>query len=517
MGGSNHDFWKNSSKDLTKLGYGEKQNKVVPIGGTKSLAETLSRVGTAQEKTQYDKERDRDPAVQMAAMNYRKLHQLRDESKDSRFSCLFSTADTILDTSNSHPSFRLYYAFVKRFMITMFIVCLLGNSLLAYNATSDWYDSKDIKFGLERTTLGNIDGMDYQSEGSYSSAIGKDNADMGMQMTLGVDLTITLFLIMFTLYQIYIFKLELRAKYAPISVRDYAVRVSGIPKNCEKGVEREIQKQFIRFGKIVEIVPVRNYTKALQLEMDIKKVAEKIGDRKAKDSILGQNSQRKINNLISQEQKLNTKQKQIYNEAVVEKVPQEVIVVFETVQNRNSCLHEFSKYSHWYSKPHSNMPNDLRLHGKYAYKVTDAPEPFDYAIENWYSPRWIPWVIFGLVFSLIFTGCCLALALTIQKLDNIYDKIPIYTECTKYYFASVTASTYLSASATNEPEVSCYCRHVGYDIVSDSSGDTKTLCQYWLDYFTDYYLYFTLVIGIMLAINVLTTYVFKLVFQSQYF
>jgi hypothetical protein len=42
------------------------------------------------------------------------------------------------------------------------------------------------------------------------------------------------------------------------------------------------------------------------------------------------------------------------------------------------------------------MAEDLRLQGKFGYKVKDAPEPTDFVLENWYRSRIITALI-GLV------------------------------------------------------------------------------------------------------------------------
>lgn len=235
-----------------------------------------------------------------------------------------------------------------------------------------------------------------------------------------------------------------------ISVKDYAVKVSNISKGCPPGIEREIQKQFIRFGKIVEIIPITDYNKALLYEIEIRKVGELIGDRKAKDQIRGQNNQKKINSLIHKEQKLNTLQKNVYQKMRKDVTPSEVIVVFETVQMRNDCLAEYSKYSHWWSRPQKGMPPNLMLHGKYGYKVKEAPHPFDYIVENWYYGRWIPLVIFILAGSIAIVGSTLALYFMVPTLNDKFDNLPIYTECNKYYFDSVTVADYVTAGDSVE-------------------------------------------------------------------
>lgn len=191
-------FWKSSS-DFSKVGFNEKLYQATPMRNPDlgAIHESASRPPTAQEASRHDKERDRDPAVVMAAMKYRSHHQLRNESKDLPFSYFCSTSEGILDNSNSHPSFRIYFSFVKRFAICMFVICLLGNVMMAYNTTSEWYSENDIKFNFERTTLGNIDGFGYQTVGESAAKIGKDNSQTGLTMILPMDLIITLFFIIF--------------------------------------------------------------------------------------------------------------------------------------------------------------------------------------------------------------------------------------------------------------------------------------------------------------------------------
>lgn len=125
MGISSQEFWKQSSNDIAGLGFDAKSyksNKILPIHPSSGSGEHVSRVGTAQERIKYDKEKQRDPAQKLAAMKYKKMHSLRDELHDNTFSYWCSSAEKIIENSNSHPSFRIYYSFVKRFMIVAFIL-----------------------------------------------------------------------------------------------------------------------------------------------------------------------------------------------------------------------------------------------------------------------------------------------------------------------------------------------------------------------------------------------------------
>lgn len=524
IGMSSDDFWKNSNKDISNIGFksgGKQSSKVLPFGGsTGGLSSKMDQMASIQERYKYDKERDRDPAMQMAANHYRKVHSLRIESSDDTFSYLCSSVDTILDNSNSHPSFRVYYGFLKRFMIVSFIICLLQLCSLVYIYSCEWYSDKDIKFGYEEYFLGNIDGVAYLSQGDYATEIGQDNANTSRDVVLGVDMVSTIFFVAFLVYQVYISKTELRNKHDLISIRDYAVRISSIGKGCPTGIEREIQKQFIRFGKIVEIIPVKNFKRVLKYELEIRQVGEKIGDRKAKDSIRGTSNQGKLNELINQERKLIEAQKRAYTDLGKDIIPNEVIVVFDTVASRNDCLNAYSKFNHWYSC--RKVPSTVALHGKYSYSVTDAPEPWDYRLENWNSNKLLPWIISIGAIALAVAGVLTIYGFLLPELDDRYANLPIYTECDKYFFDSVDVTTYTSATDPDQDEVSCFCRHLGYDEVEDNcNGGTnagcKTLCQYWLDYHTDYYGQFFLVMFIMLAVNIAITYGFKLLYHPSIF
>ena len=45
----------------------------------------------------------------------------------------------------------------------------------------------------------------------------------------------------------------------------------------------------------------------------------------------------------------------------------------------------------------------------------------------------------------------------------------------------------------------------------------KTLCEYWLDYFPEFYKSFFALIGVMLGMNVFLTYIFRVVFHPKIF
>lgn len=47
----------------------------------------------------------------------------------------------------------------------------------------------------------------------------------------------------------------------------------------------------------------------------------------------------------------------------------------------------------------------------------------------------------------------MALTKQVGEVNDRFGNIPIYTECEKYYFNSITATTYINAAAPNKDEV----------------------------------------------------------------
>lgn len=73
----------------------------------------------------------------------------------------------------------------------------------------------------------------------------------------------------------------------------------------------------------------------LEYELKYKMFDEKIKDRKAKDAIKKQDKNTKAKELMIKQQKLSIEKNNAYSKAKKNISPREVIVVYETVQNRN--------------------------------------------------------------------------------------------------------------------------------------------------------------------------------------
>lgn len=147
-------------------------------------------------------------------------------------------------------------------------------------------------------------------------------------------MVMTILMILFFMYQTDVSRIELRAKNSLYSITDYAVRITNLPKNCPEKLEYDIRNQFIKFGKIHEIVPLRKYTKILGQEIKINKIGEHIEDIKAIDQLKGKNRQNKINKLVLKEQKLNISQSKAFESLKKGRHTKDYIVVFDLAKSK---------------------------------------------------------------------------------------------------------------------------------------------------------------------------------------
>lgn len=105
-------------------------------------------------------------------------------------------------------------------------------------------------------------------------------------------------------------------------------------------------------------------------------------------------------------------------------------------------------------------------------------------------------------------------------MNDSFNEIPLYDECSKYDFSLVNATSYTTTTLTTitTAEEYCYCRSVGYDEVeSTDDADTKTLCDPWIEAFEEYYDDFSRVIRSMLFLNFFITYFFKWALHPKIF
>ena len=131
--------------------------------------------------------------------------------------------------------------------------------------------------------------------------------------------------------------------------------------------------------------------------------------------------------------------------------------------------------------------------------------------------HWCKILYIFIVVSVIAVISALAMHYSIRGYKHDHEMIPDERACIVYNFDSATVSA-SSSSTADKQEVSCFWRYHGWDKVqNDGNGESgmqglKSLCSSWTDDHANMYGSFTIAVLVMLAVNLLFTYGFKLAF-----
>ena len=83
-------------------------------------------------------------ADKTVARTHRFEKSLHNEYENKAFSVCCASVETICEKSRSHPSFVVYFTFIKKYMVFTLIVTLISTAALAYCLTNDFYSNGDI-------------------------------------------------------------------------------------------------------------------------------------------------------------------------------------------------------------------------------------------------------------------------------------------------------------------------------------------------------------------------------------
>ena len=99
-------------------------------------------------------------------------------------------------------------------------------------------------FRVEKTTLGNINGLEYVQDFVPSRDEEEEEADEGKAIMFFVNLSCMIVLFIFIGYQIVMSNAELLASKPLMNIKDYAVRIHSIDKNYKGDLESDIKSCF---------------------------------------------------------------------------------------------------------------------------------------------------------------------------------------------------------------------------------------------------------------------------------
>lgn len=194
-------------------------------------------------------------------------------------------------------------------------------------------ESEDKLTGIETTTLANVNGM-------YPATTSSDQRDNGMEEVNASRLVICVFDYIASLFFLGMVVLRIRWKIFP---SDYAVKVTNIDKNYKGDLEKDLSRILdSKFGRVHEVAVIKDTGDILHYQMELLKVAERIGDLKAKHEVCGVSSTSLINKLSNKESKLNealSGLKKSLHKQHNNLVPvKEAYVIFEKPINKNQAL-----------------------------------------------------------------------------------------------------------------------------------------------------------------------------------
>ncbi|CAI2376387.1 unnamed protein product [Moneuplotes crassus] len=481
------------------------------------------------------------------AREYRQAQMLHDKIQNTTFSYWKSSVETIVENSESHSSFGIYLFFLKRLAFTIFL-SLFSICQVAYLLTCDFYDDKDIRFGIEKTTLGNLDGLDYKAVGSFTKELQIENSEKGRDVLLSCQILFSILFLLFILYHITMVNYESRRvknlqngtkwrqldeKPHPLSIKEFSVLITSIDKNYQGDIISDVKNTLNKYGGyrgLIEVVPFQEYGTLLKNQLKINQIQQNLSDLQAKEILKETSMTKRIEKLELKLDKLNKAQLEIFENFDETKPPREVCVLFNKLKDRNECLDVYSPYSNWWSKP-SKMPQEMKLNSKYGFKVQEGIEPFEINLEQdsfWKFKSLSFWLKSGYILTIVILVCLISsfcLSVTIGEVKDVYNEFPNYKDCKEYLFTeSVVVASTTSSTATvpsTPDEIQCFCRYHGKDVIESNGGTNssltgiRTMCDTWLENYDKIYINVFIATGVMLCVSIFITYSIKIAFSKK--
>lgn len=196
-------------------------------------------------------------------------------------------------------------------------------------------------------TLANINGLPpkIRFESEYDMAM--ESVDSSRFLTLIIDIAATVVFLAWV-------TLQVRWRVYP---SDYAIKLTNINREYRGDIEKDIKRHFEqKYGKIHEIAVVKETGDILKYQMQLYKVTQKIGDTKAKDDYLGQDSSSELRKYIKKESRLNDLLTREIKRIDSKKMEigrayiKEVYVIFEMPIDKNKLLQNTLELSDFIEK-----------------------------------------------------------------------------------------------------------------------------------------------------------------------
>lgn len=193
-----------------------------------------------------------------------------DEEKGKRFLCCAVTVEKMM--RGTSEGFRGYIFLVKRLVWVFLGMSLIACTALSNNLTSSFYDTDDMVFKLEKTTLGNVDGFNTKMQFEYEAKNALENSKMSGYISIAADFLYSIFFLFCILYSFYMIRVDrFHQKGRPVhKVRDFTIQMYSIDKEYSGLIEEDAKMHFQQLiGDVVEVSVIKRTGNLLSKYIDL--------------------------------------------------------------------------------------------------------------------------------------------------------------------------------------------------------------------------------------------------------
>lgn len=398
------------------------------------------------------------------ALQYQNENSLR-QSIDGEYHQFPYICTPISAFSSFGIGLQLYFHFVKCLAVLFFLISLVSVWPMVVHSQGE-----GIKEDLDREHAYGALSLANQNEESV-----RDNKPQ----VVAADLTYTgLFILFLVFYRFSAGRIVRKNDLETHKVSSFAVTAKQLPATC---TVEEVKVHFQQFGPVTQVHLARVYNDKLYDYHKRAQLSYSLGAAFLKAKAKGKASSSTIKLLQMRIKQFDQriKKKEQSDLRSYEHFPvNRAYIVFETIEDRNSCLKQYKKERKWWRSERKQRV-ELQFQGKYPLHVKPAPEPSIILWENLeltLFKKFIRVVVIALVTLAILVGT-IALLFWLKSRES---SLPTALECKSDGF---TSSTSFSSNYTSEYEVNCYCLTRSLSSIVDGDRDCDLVKCVTLNHF----------------------------------
>ena len=372
------------------------------------------------------------------ALQYQNENSLR-QCKDGEYSLFPYLTTSISEFAAFGVGLQLYFHFLKCSAGLFFLISLVSIwPIVVHSQGSGIKDDVDKEHAYQAITLANED----------TDSI----TDKKIQI-ICADLVYTgIFIIFLLFYRISAGRIISQYQRKMRKISTYAITVKKLPEEC---TENEVELHFQQFGVVRQVHLARKFHDKLYDYRKRTELSYNLGIAQNKAKLKNKVTNNTIKLLKMRIKKFDEKIKKQEKEDLrpYEKLPVDrAYVVFERIEDRNSCLKQYKKEKKWWRSA-LYQRSELQFQGKHPLHVKPAPEPSLILWENLeltLFQKGIRVIIIAFITLLLLIGTIVLLF----WLKSRESGLPHSLKCRSDGFVS---STQYSPNFVTEYQINCYC------------------------------------------------------------